>query len=451
MSFASLRLRLLLGAVGFILAALALAAVGLTLLFRGHVEHWVDGELSGYLDQVIAGIDAGPAGALTMLRPPADPRFDQPLSGRYWEVIIEPDGPTLRSRSLWDNEIPLPIEKTIGDELHRYRLAGPNDSRLYLLQRRIELPERLGGKTVRAAVAVDTAEVEAAVRRFAAALIPLLSVLGALLMLAAWVQVSVGLRPLSMIRRKLAEIGAGVRKRLGGGFPAEVQPLAGEVDTLLDDRDKQIERARTRAADLAHALKTPLQVLLSDAALLKDKDQAAIGEEIEGIAIALQPHSERYLSRARRAVYTAGASADVGEVAERVVRVVKRTPDGKRLAWTLDLPDGIRARIDAEDLAEAIGNLSENAARHARSHVAVSAQADAEAATLFLVDDGPGIPEALQDEVLKRGTRLDRSGPGTGLGLSIVKEIAEAWGAELSFQSGEGGFSVQLRLPLTGA
>jgi signal transduction histidine kinase len=447
----SLRLRLLLGAVGFILAALALAALGLTLLFREHVDNWVDGELKGYLDQVIAGIDVGPTGELIVLRPPTDPRFDQPFSGRYWEVLVEPSGSTLRSRSLWDYEIPLPTEENIGDELHRYRLAGPNDSRLYLLQRRIELPERLGRKTVRAAFAVDAAEVETAVRRFATALIPLLSVLGALLLLAAWVQVSVGLRPLSMIRRKLTEIGAGARKRLGGGFPAEVQPLAGEVDTLLDDRDKQIERTRARAADLAHALKTPLQVLLSDASALKDQGQTAISEEIESIATALQHHSERYLSRARRATYTAGASADVGQVAERVVRVVKRTPDGQRLTWTLDLPAGIRARIDAEDLAEAIGNLSENAARHARSQVAVSAQTDADSAILSLTDDGPGIPEALQDEVLKRGTRLDRSGPGTGLGLSIVKEIAEAWGAELSFQSGEDRFSVRLRLPLTGA
>ena len=446
----SLRLRLLLGAVGFILTALALAALGLTLLFRGHVENWVDGELEGYLDQVIAGIDAGPAGTLTMVRTPPDPRFEQPFSGRYWQVFVEPDGPLLRSRSLWDTEISLPAEVSTGEELFRYRVKGPNDSSLYLLQRRIELPERLSGKTVRAAVAVDAAEVEAAVARFATALVPLLLLLGVLLMLASWVQVSVGLRPLSMIRQKLTEIGAGVRKRLGGGFPAEVQPLAGEVDTLLDDRDAQIERARARAADLAHALKTPLQVLLSDAATLKDKGETAIGEEVESIATALQHHSERYLSRARRASYAAGASADLSEVAMRVLRVVKRTPDGKRLTWTLDLPDGIWARIDAEDLAEAIGNLSENAARHARSQVTVSAGTQAQTAVISLTDDGPGIPEEFQEAVLKRGKRLDRTGPGTGLGLSIVKEISEAWGAELSFQSGEGRFTVQLRIPRAG-
>ncbi len=458
----SLRLRLLLSAVGFILAALALAAVGLTLLFRGHVENWVDDELQGYLDQVIAGIDAGPSGALTMADPPADPRFDQPLSGRYWEVVVEPDGPTLRSRSLWDTVIPLPAGTAVGDELHRYRLKGPGGSRLYLLQRRIVLPARLGGKTVRAAAAVDAAEVDAAVRRFAVALVPLLSVLGALLLLAAWVQVRVGLKPLSMIRRTLAEIGAGDRKRLGAGFPDEVQPLASEVDTLLEDRDAEIARARARAADLAHALRTPLQVLLSDAAALKDKGDATIGDEIESIATALQHRCERHLSRARRAVYTAGASADVGEVAERVVRVVMRTPDGMRLSWALDLPSGLRARIDADDLAEAVGNLSENAARHARSRVAVSAQADGNSVLLSLADDGPGIPEALEQEVLKRGRRLDRSGPGTGLGLSIVKEIAEAWGADLSFHSGNafpgkselpdnGEFRVQLRLPRASA
>jgi len=447
----SLRLRLLLGAVGFILIALAIAALGLTLLFRQHVENWVAGEMRGYLDQVIAGIDVEPSGALAVLRLPPDPRFEQPMSGRYWEVLVEPDGPMLRSRSLWDTEIPLPPETSVGDELHRHRVPGPAGSNLYLLKRRIELPERLGGTTVRAAVAVDSAEVEVAVRRFATALIPLLSVLGVLLILAAWVQVGVGLRPLSMVRRKLTEIAAGSRKRLGAGFPAEVQPLASEVDSLLDDRDKQIKVARARAADLAHSPKTPLQVLLSDAEALKDKGETAIGEEIESLATALQHHSERHLSRARRAAYSPAASADVSSVAMRVVRVVKRTPDGKRLTWTLDLPDGIRARVDAEDLAEALGNLSENAARHARSHVTVTAEADSETATISFADDGPGIPGEMQEAVLERGTRLDRSGPGAGLGLSIVKEIAEAWGAELSFQSGRDAFQVQLRIPLAGA
>ena len=133
MTFGSLRLRLLIGAAGFIVAALAISAIGLTFLFRQHVERWVDGELAAHLDQLTAGIDVEPGGKLVVMRPPTDPRFQLPMSGRYWEVIVSPDGPVLRSRSLWDYEIPLAAEEGVGDSLHHYRLPGPAGTSIYLV------------------------------------------------------------------------------------------------------------------------------------------------------------------------------------------------------------------------------------------------------------------------------------------------------------------------------
>lgn len=451
MSFGSLRLRLLLGAAGFILTALALAAIGLTFLFRDHVERWVDGELNAYLDQVIAGIDRGPNGELAMTAPPADPRFNRPLSGRYWQVAVEPDGPILRSRSLWDYSISLPMSDAIGDEVHHHRLPGPNGTKLYLLLRHITLPDRLGGATAVAAVAVDAAEVSAATRRFAEVLVPLLLVLAVLLILAAWIQVRVGLKPLSTMRRKLGDIGTGARKRLGRGFPDEVQPLATEVDSLLDERDRHVERARARAADLAHGLKTPLQVLLSDADQLKAKGETEIALEIESLATSLQRHTERQLSRARIAAYAPDAAANIGDTVEQVVRVMKRTPQGQRLAWHTELATGLTARIEPEDLAEAIGNLMENAVRHARERISIAAARHGGSARITVTDDGPGIPVDRQDEVLRRGTRLDASGTGTGIGLAIVKDIAETWGASLSFETTDDGFGARLSIPLAAA
>jgi signal transduction histidine kinase len=447
-SFSSLRLRLLIGAATFVLTALAVAAIGLTFLFQIHTERWVDAELNTYLDQVIAGIDKGPDGELAVVTPPTDPRFQQPLSGRYWQVTVEPDGPTLRSRSLWDFEIALPDETSVGDTVHHYRLPGPDGTKLYLLQRHVRLPLRLGGNAVRAAVAVDAAEVSGAVRRFASVLIPGLAVLGALLILAAWIQVRVGLRPLSAMQRKLGKIRSGEHTRLGSGFPDEVQPLASEIDNLLDARDRQVEQARSRAADLAHGLKTPLQVLLSDAEQLKRKGETGVAAEIETIVTALQKHTERQLSRARMASYAANASADIGEIAEQVIQVMKRTPQGKRLAWRTDLPASIAARIDPQDLAEAIGNLTENAVRHARSRIAITARREGETALLTIADDGPGIPSEQQDEVRGRGIRLDSSGPGAGLGLAIVTDIAETWDAKLFFETSSKGFSVVLAIPV---
>lgn len=443
----SLRLRLLVGAGAFILAALAVSALGLAVLFKDHVESWVDAELSADLDQLIAGIDRNAAGEIAIVKPPSDSRFERPLSGLYWQVVVEPAGPILRSRSLWDFEIGLPPEDIVDDVLHHHLVAGPAGQTLYLVQRRITLPARLGGSTVRAAVALDDAEVRAAVWRFATALAPFLLVLAALLTAAAWVQVAYGLRPLRAMRAKLAAIGSGAQRRLGGGFPDEVQPLAREIDALLEARERQVETARARAADLAHGLKTPLQVLSGDAERLKGKGEGEIAEEIGSVASAMQRLVERQLARARVGTGDANASADVGEAVARVVRVIERTPKGRELTWHIDVPPGLAVRIDAGDLTEALGNLIENAARHARLRVAVGAEREGAFVLVRVGDDGPGIPPEREADALKRGTRLDTSGAGAGLGLAIVAEIAEAWGATLAFERPDGGFCVSLRLP----
>jgi signal transduction histidine kinase len=446
MSFGSLRLRLLAGAAAFVLAALALSAAGLTILFQRHVERWVDVELATDLDQLIAGIDMGADGKLAVVRQPADPRFQRALSGLYWQVSVEPDGPVLRSRSLWDFEMALPAEPEVDDKVHNYDIAGPGKQTLHLLQRRIELPPRLGQRTARAAVGIDDAELSAAVRRFAGTLIPFLIVLGLLLTAAAWAQVTIGLRPLTAIRRKLAAIGSGEARRLGGGFPDEVVPLAREIDTLLDARERQVEKARARAADLAHGLKTPLQLLSGDAERLKAKGEDELAGEIEDIAGSMRRHVDRELARARSGADAANAAANVATVAGRVVRVIERTPQGKRIAWTVDVPAGLMARIDAEDLTEALGNLTENAARHAEAAVTVKARAEDGAVALAVIDDGPGIPPEHAQEALRRGGRLDQSG-SAGLGLAIVGDIADAWGASLSIEAPARGCRIVLRIP----
>ena len=446
MSFGSLRLRLLAGAAAFVVAAIALSAVGLTVLFERHVQHWVDVELATDLDQVIAGIDAGPDGKLAIVRQPADPRFQRALSGLYWQVVVEPDGPVFRSRSLWDFDIALPAQRVVDDKVASYDLPGPDRQTLHVLQRRIELPDRMGRRTARVAVGIDDAELSAAVRRFADALIPFLVVLAALLTAAAWAQVAIGLRPLAAMRGKLAAIGSGEARRLSTDFPDEVLPLAREIDTLLDARERQVEKARTRAADLAHGLKTPLQLLSSDAERLKAKGESELAEEIEDIAGSMRRHVERELVRARSGANAGNASVSVAVVAQRVVRVAERTPHGKRVTWTVDVPPGLLARIDTEDLTETLGNLAENAARHAHSEVTLRARAEEGVVVLAVIDDGPGIPPERAQEALRRGGRLDQSG-SAGLGLAIVGDIADAWGASLSIEAPAHGCRIVLRIP----
>jgi len=450
MSFGSLRIRLIAGGAAFILAAVIVSAAGLAILFERHVVRWIDEQLSVHLNQLVAGVDLGPSGDLVVARPPTDPRFDRQLSGLYWQAIVEPSGPVLRSRSLWDYEITLPPEQGDSALKSQHQVKGPGDQSLYLVQRRVELPARLGGKTIRAAVALDDAEIQSAVWSFATALTPLLLVLGAFLALAAWVQVMIGLRPLTRVRQRLEAIGCGSERRLGSGFPDEIQPLANEIDLLLDARDKQIEQARARATDLAHGLKTPLQVLVGHAEYLRGRGESRIAGEIEEISTAMQRQVERHLARARMAAYDGSASTNVSEVVKQVVRVMERSPEGRQVAWSVSVPPELKARIDRDDLAEALGNLAENAARHARSHVTLSARVQAEVVIISFADDGPGIPMELQKEALRRGGRLDTGGPGAGLGLAIVTDIAETWGGTLWLHKPKSGFEVCLRIPIAG-
>jgi signal transduction histidine kinase len=443
----SLRLRLLLAGAISILVALALAAFGLTVLFQRHVERRVDAELDVYLNQLAANLERSPSGELIVQHPPGDPRFAEPLSGLYWQIKRQPDGRTLRSRSLWDNELALPEEAAADDLIHRHTIAGPGGSQLYLLQRLIELPQRLGGGTSRIAVAWDAAEVEKAVWRFAAELAPFLLMIGALLAAAAWAQVSVGLRPLAAVRERLAAIRSGAAHRIGSGFPDEVRPLAREIDDLLDARDKEIEKAKGRAADLAHGLKTPLQVLHSEAGRLAQKGELEIALEISTLVETMRRHIERELTRVRLAFAARDTSANVKAAVDRVVRVVERTPEGQKLDWSIDVAGDLVARVDGDDLAEALGDLIENAARHARRALSITGRAEASAVLVTVADDGAGIPGDRRAEALSRGGRLDAQGPGAGLGLAIVTDIVEAWGGTLSLADGNPGLVASVSLP----
>lgn len=437
MTRGSLRLRLLFAGAISVVVALALSGLGLTLLFERHVERRVVAELNVYLRQIVAGVDRNVDGELVMSGRPADPRFAMPLSGLYWQARV--DKTALKSRSLWDGELSLASDVPADGVVHKYHIQGPNGAELIAVERSVVLPQRLGGGTMRAAVAIDSSDVAAAVHAFATDLVPYLIVIAVFLISAAYAQVAVGLRPLTMVRARLAAIREGRAQRLGQGFPDEIVPLALEVDGLLGAREVQIKKARARAGDLAHGLKTPLQVLAGDVERLRTKGEAQIAAEIEQVATAMRRYVERELARARMASSGRSTAADVGEVVQRVVAVIVRTPAGSKLDWSVDIPARTIGWIDPDDLAEAIGNLVENAARHARGKVAIRSRADSGLITITVADDGPGIPREHLPDALSRGTQFHQAGSGTGLGLAIVSDIAEAWDGRFEIRTSGAG------------
>lgn len=440
----SLRWRLVVAGAAAIIVALGLAAAGLAALFAGHVERRAIAELEVHLDQVLAGLTRDQSGRL-LVAPPADPRFRRPYGGLYWQIDLA--GDTLRSRSLWDHRLALPPDEVADGAVHVHRIGGPGDAPLLALERMVSLPAPLGGGRVRAAVALDAVELDAARNAFLADLAPYLGLLAAALIAAGWVQVGIGLRPMRRIGSRVAAIRTGRAHRIGEDWPAEVRPLATELDGLLAAREADIMRARARAGDLAHGLKTPLQALMGEAGRLSQAGDAAHAESIEAIARAMQRHVDRELARTRVAAGAAASRCDPAEVCGRVIEVARRTAAGERLAWHLDDVGRIpMVAIDAADLAEALGALVENAARHARSRVELAVRHAAGEVSVAVRDDGPGIEPDLLEKVTARGMRLDEA--GTGLGLAIAADIAEAAGGRLVLANREKGLEASLLLPV---
>jgi signal transduction histidine kinase len=450
----SLRWRLLAAGGVSVLLALAMASLGLVGLFEQHVERRLVAELEAHLRQIVDGISRDTAGQLHLARPPAEPRFREPLSGLYWQVADEPrmGSPELRSRSLWDARMQLPVDSLSRGDVHRHDIPGPGGATLLVVERTFALAPGAGGD-VRAAVAVDRAEIRADGLAFGRQLLPFLGMLAAFLIGAAWVQVRVGLEPLRKLQARLASVREGAVARLGAGLPAEVSPLGAEVDHLLDARDAALRRARERAADLAHGLRTPLTVLTEDARRLRATGQVPIAEEIEAVAAGMRQHIEREMLRARAGISAQDGnnSAVVADVVRKVVAVVQRLPRGQQIAWENDVPAGLAVRMAPEDLTEILGAILENASKWAAGEVRITAAANAatQGVGIVIEDDGPGIPPEDVALAVTRGGRLDSQQPGSGLGLTIANELVEAYGGRLQLAAAAPvGLRVEFALPV---
>ena len=491
----SLAFRLIASAAAWSMLGLIAGGFLLSGIFRGAVEGSFDARLNFDLEGMVAVAEAETARTATLEDRFADPRFERIYSGWYWQIVSDlasadgvPAAPQT-SRSLWD--------KTIqpGD-IHTERgvswgyAVGPDNQRLRVLARRITLPlagsaegdeaaaeEGTGDANGEAApgadapagetagsepgrtpaggamypflfmVAGDLAAVEDDIARFNVTLLWSLGALGGVLIAAMVVQVRVGLVPLRRVSEALARIRAGRARRLEGEFPAEIAPLASELNSLIAHSAEVVGRARTHVANLAHFLKTPLTVLANEAAA----EQGPLAETVARQVATMRRQVDHYLARARAAgaLDVLGSRTEVAPVLTDLVRILKRMHPDKALDIALDAPGELAFKGERQDLEEMAGNLIDNACKWARGRVAVTVRAAGEGRIAIAVgDDGPGLAADVRERMLERGERLDETVPGSGLGLAIVRDVVKLYRGELVLGvSAEGGLEATLTLP----
>lgn len=446
----SLRLRLLGGAALWITLALLVAGLAIGWMFTANVERSMRDGLTASLNRLVAQIDPASADPVPSDALP-DPRYGTPFSGVYWQVEAVDSGEAWRSRSLWDHVLDTSAA-TAPDGSERFgTLAGPSDQWLSGTVREVSFSTAAGPKVFRVTLAEDRALLDESIRRFGGDLMLALVLLGMVLILAAWLQVQLGLKPLENLREGIGAVRRGETQTLPPHYPAEVLPLVGEVNELLTQQRKSMEFARARAADLAHGLKTPLSVLRNLAAHMQTTGHADAGEQVDEIVGEMDDRVEYQLrlSRLRMRTKAHQLSASLNEAVQRTVAVLGRTQEGEELDWQVELAPELNVDIDRHDLMELVGVILENAAKWGRSLVRVEGRANGQFAELTIADDGPGLTEDQIARLGVRGQRHDETRRGSGLGLAIALEVVALNAGTVAFsRAGEGGLEARVRLPL---
>lgn len=446
--------RLVLLAAGWSVIVLVVTGIALTAFFQQAALRRFDLGLVDVTQGLNAGI--GVEGGKVVAPPLTDSRALRVYSGRYWQLAEHAPGGKIRvlnrnrSRSLFDMDLKIPdavvaeVAANPGKQIF-YEAEGPLDQPLRASAMQVTLSERAAPVIIM--VAEDRTPVDKEARRFALLTAGALIALGVGILSAVFLQVRIGLQPLFRLRREVAEVRKGKAERIVGDYPTELEPLAVELNALVAHNQDVVERQRTHVGNLAHALKTPISVMLTEA----QQQPGQLSDVVSRQAEAMRSHVEHHLRRARAAARSQshGERTLVEPVVDELAVTLERIFREKGVEIDWRCPDDLCFRGEKQDLMEVAGNVIENAAKWCKGRVRVTAAPSGpEALSIVVEDDGPGLPADRREDALKRGARLDESAPGSGLGLAIVDELARAYGGSLVLgDSPMGGLKVEIGLP----
>lgn len=432
--------------------AFAAVAFVISSLYRVSSEQALSNLLRAHLNTVIEAVDVASDGTLQGQPQLGSLEFVRPGSGWVW--IVDPldqfaaRTSRIASSSLGSEELPVPPVSQIafdGQYVRTYRLIDSSDNTILMSETEIELGET--GEAVRIRVGGNHAFVEREIEAFNRSLIIALLIAGLGTLVINMLAILLGLKPLDNARKSLAQIRNGDSDQLDGRFPTEIEPLAREINALLDSNRRIVERARMQVGNLAHALKTPIAILLNETRNLPP-DQAQL---IENQAHAMQSQVQTYLDRAQIAAQRGSilARTDIEPSLKRLIRVMAKL--NPNLEYRIKMDGQPSVAVETQDFEEIIGNLLENASRFARQKVIINVQIETQdqRVKITVEDDGKGLNDSEKTKALKRGIRLDETRPGSGLGLSIVSEIINEYDGQFMLEDAAiGGLSAMIYLPL---
>ena len=446
-SISSFRSRFILGAVIWASVALIVCGGALSMLLREELAFLYKGELLEHAVELgeLARVDAH---GVSIRQPLSDPRFSGERSGYYWQ-LRSPDGAITGSPSLGSARLAFGKAPLAEGGVRYVTIAGPTGDLLFL-----EHEVRSGGvgRRLRIGVGMDKSLLDTMSSRFDRAIFGTLASVGAGLLLGTLAQLHISLRFLGRIRDALKQIREGDANRLPEDMPDEVLPLVKEFNGLIGVNEEIVRRARLEAGNLAHALKTPLAILLHEAEAMRAAGREQESQRVLRQCERMQRVLNYQLVRTRASVTQSGvgAVARVRPLIHSDVAALSQLYAARGLTFDVgDIDAQAKIACASEDFEEMFASLVDNAAKWATRRVRICAEAEGKIFRVRVEDDGCGLPKEARERVFAAGERLDEATPGSGLGLAIVRDIATLYGGRAWIDASPlGGASACLELPL---
>lgn len=451
----SLRKRLLISTLVGSAVLTITTGIFLSIIFSLSIEKQFDHRLQSTLTELVGATNVVDGDVQLKLRH-SSPNYTNLFSGWYWQ-IVDAEESIFKSESLEKSSLLKQFSDddrgkmmSMKQDVFRLYLKGPAQQDIRVYAQFIRYPEL--DRPILYIVSGNSKLLRTEARSFYWMIAAGLSFLVAGLLLATYFQLKFVLKPLENLKNYLTGIRIGDGKSIEGNLPLEIMPVANEINNLIDANRQVIERARTHVGNLAHALKTPISVLLNDSDNKTDEKSKLVYEQVNLMNVQITHHLNR--ARMIASVDTVATRIFVSPVATSIIGALKKINFDKNVKVEFKTDDELCFYGEKQDFEELIGNLIDNAFKWCDARVSVVICKEEQLGHsrqlhIIVEDDGPFMPAKELEKVLKRGHRIDENMAGTGLGLSIVKELVALYNGEFTLcQSDLGGLKAELWLPL---
>ena len=445
----SLRRRLLISTlIGSVVLTLT-TGLFLSIIFKISHEKQFDQRLANTLSELVGATRITDKNiSLNLLH--SSPQYYNLYSGWYWQIVLENEI-LFKSKSLQKSSIIKQYDiEQYQDGIFRGNIDGPIGEPIRVYAQYISFPEL--NKKLLFIVSGNSELLNAQEKSFYWMISSALTLLVFGLIGGTFYQLRFVLKPLTSLKNYLAKIRIGEGQSIEGDLPIEIMPVANEINSLIDANKKVIDRARTHVGNLAHALKTPISVLLNETDNKDDAKSKLIHGQVKLMNVQITHHLNR--ARMTASLESVATKIPVSPIVNSIVNVLQKINVEKNVKVELNLNKALCFHGEKQDLEELIGNLIDNAFKWCGNKVLVTITSTENKFKILqlhimIEDDGQFMPPKELERVLKRGHRIDENVTGSGLGLSIVKELAGLYNGEFKLsQSNLGGLKAELWLPL---